>query len=239
MLRRELAVKRFAQEARLQDPDRFVNTFDDYAIAIATDEVRTAKWANIWRLGVVVFTRPEEKICHEVIGPSLHYLHELTGEKVHFYFVGFFTGTGFGHRVFAGADFFGDGQEWYFSPQYFASRQTRFEELTAGRWRYSGGTDLLIVPYRIRLNVFYVDASAAIDLKLSRLARENHHYTPDELIQILVRELKQGKDIDGVSNSRIMDGVKVGLKTAFTSWVPSGLAESFKLLEPFAVRKLA
>ena len=110
-----------------------MQTFDNYSLSIATDDVRTAKWANIWRLGVVVFTRPEETICREVVGPSLHYLHERTGEKVHFYFVGFYHGTGFGHKVFAGADFFGDGQGWYFSPRYFAEKQTRFEELTDGR----------------------------------------------------------------------------------------------------------
>jgi hypothetical protein len=215
-----------------------MHTFDNYALALATEEVRTAKWSNVWRLGVLVFTRPEEKICQEVIGPSLHYLHELTGDKVHFYFVGFFTGTGFGHKTFAGADFFGDGQEWYFSPEYFASRQDSFEHLTDGRWRYSGGTDLLVVPYRIRMGTFYVDGSAAIDLKLSRLARDQHRYSPDELVQILVRELKQGKDINGVSNARIMDAIKVGLKKAFTSWLPSAVADSFSLLEPFAVRDL-
>jgi|RhiMetdeSRZDD1v2_1073273.scaffolds.fasta_scaffold608510_1 hypothetical protein len=216
-----------------------MQTFDNYRIAIATDEVRIAKRKNIWRLGVVVFTRPEETICREVVGPSLHYLHELTGERVHFYFVGFYHGTGFGHKVFAGADFFGDGLHWYFSPEHFASHQRQFEQLTEGRWSYSGGTDLLIVPYRIHMGTFYIDGSSAIDLKLSRLVREKHHYSPDELIQVLIRELMQGKDIDGLSNSRIMDGVKVGLKGAFTSWLPSGLAESFKLLEPFSVRKLA
>jgi hypothetical protein len=147
-------------------------------------------------------------------------------------------GPGFGHKTFAGADFLGDGQDWYFSPQYFASRQTSFEDLSGGRWSYSGGTDLLIVPYRIRMGTFFIDGSAAIDLKLSRLVHEKHHYSPDELIQILVRELRRGKDIDGLSNSRIMDGLKVGLRVAIASWLPSGLAESFKLLEPFAVRKL-
>lgn len=63
-------------------------TFDDYRLCIADYEVKNAKWTNIWRLGVIVFTRPEEKICKEIIAPSLNYLHEHTGEKVHFNFAG-------------------------------------------------------------------------------------------------------------------------------------------------------
>lgn len=216
-----------------------MHPFDDYDLTIATDEVRRASWPNIWRLGVVVFTRPEDRVCKEVIGPSLRYLHELTGEKVHFYFVGFLNMRGHpGYETSVVTDFMGDDTRWYFSPWKFADVQTRFEKLTNLKWCYSGGTDLLIVPYRIRKGVFYVDGSVAIDLKVSRLIHENHHYMPEELIQILIRELQQGKDIDGLSNSRIMTGVKVGLKAAFTSWLPKGLAEAFKVLEPFAVGKI-
>ena len=91
-------------------------TFDDYRLCIADDEAKNANWSNIWRLGVVVFTRPEE------------------------------------------------------------------------------------------------------------------------IIQILVRQLKNGKDIDGVSNSRIMDGIKEGLKESFLSILPFGLSSCYSALEPFAVR---
>lgn len=213
-------------------------TFDNYEISIADEAVRSANWPNIWRLGVVVFTRPEDRMCKDVIGPSLRYLHELTGDSVHFYFVGFFDRKGLGYETSVSTDFEGDGRKWYFSPAQFSKVQKKFEDLTHMKWGYSGATDLLNVPYRIRKYVFYVDASSAIDLKLSKLVHEKHHYMPEELVQILVRAMRQGKDIDGVSNSRIMDAIKIGLKESFLSWLPGGVVDSFKVLEPFAVRNL-
>ena len=37
-------------------------TFDGYRLCLADYEAMHAKWTNIWRLGVVVFTRPEEQL---------------------------------------------------------------------------------------------------------------------------------------------------------------------------------
>ncbi|GJL73383.1 MAG: hypothetical protein NMNS01_25820 [Nitrosomonas sp.] len=213
-------------------------TFDGYDLRIADHEAFHANWTNIWRLGVVVFTRPEEKLCKEVISPSLNYLHELTGEKVHFYFVGFSDKSGWGYDNKVAEDLFGDNKEWFFSPKNFSNVQDKFENLTKEKWSYSGGTDMLIVPYRIRKGVFYIDAKKALDIKLSKLAQKTETYIPEEIIQILIRQLKKGKDIDGVSNSRIMDGVKEGLKSSFLTLLPNGLSSCYSALEPFAVRNL-
>ena len=83
-----------------------------------------------------------------------------------------------------------------------------------------------------------MDAAKALDIKLSKLAKQSNSYIPEEIIQILVRELKKGKGIDGVSNSRIMDGIKEGLKDSLLSLLPGGLSNSYSVLEPFAVRDL-
>lgn len=213
-------------------------TFDGYSLRIADQEATFANWTNIWRLGVVVFTRPEEKICKDIIIPSLNYLHELTGEKVHFYFVGFLDQRHWNYSVKIASDLFGDEKDWHFSPKDFTNVQEKFEMMTSGRWEYSGGTDLLIVPYRIRKGVFYIDAAKALDIKLSKIAKDSKDYMPEEIVQIIVRQLKSGKDINGVSNSRIMDGIKEGLKSSFLSMLPGGLAKCFSTLEPFAVKNL-
>lgn len=213
-------------------------TFDGYRLRIADYDAIHADWPNIWRLGVVVFTRPEDAICKEIITPSLNYLHELTGEKVHFYFVGFLDKEAMDYRKEVASDLFGDGKRWYFSPSDFARVQTEFENFSNGRWNYSGGTDLLVVPYRIRKGVFYIDADKALDIKLSKIAKNSKDYLPEEIVQIIVRELKSGKDVDGVSNSRIMDGIKEGLKSSFLSILPGGLGKCFGVLEPFAVKNL-
>lgn len=213
-------------------------TFDGYQLRVADDEAMHANWSNIWRLGVVVFTRPEDKICKEIIAPSLNYLHELTGEKVHFYFVGFCDKQHSGYSVKAALDLFGDNRNWFFSSADFSEVQDKFEDLTNRRWQYSGATDLLVVPYRIRQGTFYIDASKALDIKLSKLAQQNKSYLPEEIVQIIVRQLKLGKDIDGVSNSTIMDGIKEGLKNSFLSILPSGLSSCYSVLEPFAVKDL-
>jgi hypothetical protein len=212
--------------------------FDSYDLEIADCEATHANWSNIWRLGVVVFTRPEDRICKDIIGPSLRYLHDLTGEKVHFYFVGFCDKNCWGYETSVSADFFGNNSKWYFSPKYFSEVQLRFERFTTRRWQYSGGTDILVVPYRIRNNIFYIDPIKALDIKLSKLAQQNKNYIPEEIIQIIVRQIHLGKDIDGISNSRIMDAVSDGFKKSLTSLMPSGLAGSFDVLEPFAVRDL-
>ncbi len=213
-------------------------TFDDYSLRIADYEAKHAKWTNMWRLGVVLFTRPEEKICKEVIAPSLNYLHELTGEKVHFYFVGFCDRELGSYSQKSAGNLFGDEKDWYFSPRHFSYVQEKFEQITNDNWQYSGGTDMLVVPYRIRKGNFYIDAEKAIDIKLSKLAQQNENYTPEEIVQIIVRQLKKGKDIDGVSNSRVMDGIKEGLKKSFLSLLPDGLSNTYSVLEPFAVRDL-
>jgi hypothetical protein len=213
-------------------------TFDGYSLRIADYEAMHASWTNTWRLGVVVFTRPEDKICKEIIGPSLNYLHELTGEKVHFYFVGFCDNQHMGYANKAASGLFGDNKDWFFSPVHFSEVQDKFEDLTERRWKYSGATDLLVVPYRIRKGVFYIDASKALDIKLSKLAQQSKSHMPEEIVQIIVRQLKLGKDIDGVSNSRIMDGIKEGLKNSFLSILPSGLSSCYSALEPFAVKDL-
>lgn len=213
-------------------------TFDGYQLRVADDEAMHANWSNTWRLGVVVFTRPEDKICKEIIAPSLNYLHELTGEKVHFYFVGFCDKQHSGYSIKAALDLFGDNRNWFFSSADFSEVQDKFEDLTNRRWQYSGATDLLVVPYRIRQGTFYIDASKALDIKLSKLAQQNKSYLPEEIVQIIVRQLKLGKDIDGVSNSTIMDGIKEGLKNSFLSILPSGLSSCYSVLEPFAVKDL-
>lgn len=213
-------------------------TFNSYRLELATQEVFNADWPNIWRLGVVVFTRPEDPICKEIIGPSLQYLHELTGAKVHFYFVGFFDKKTPNYTERVRECPFGIDSEWYFSSRCFSRVQQRFEERTSSRWSYTGGTDLLIVPYRIRRHVFYVDNKKALDLKLSKIKANSKAYIPEEIIQIIVRQLRQGKDIDGVSNSRVITSVAEGLKQALLKLCPSGLAESFSVLEPFCIKSL-
>jgi len=213
-------------------------TFDGYELRIADYEATHATWPNIWRLGVVVFTRPEDRICKDIIIPSLKYLHEHTGEKVHFYFVGFCDQEHQNYRNKVASDLFDDRKDWYFSPNDFAKVQEKFENLTNNRWQYTGSTDLLVVPYRIRKGIFYIDASKALDIKLSKIAQQSKDYMPEEIIQIITRQLKKGKNIDGVSNSRIMDGIKECLKKSFLAMLPGGLSNCYSVLEPFAVRDL-
>jgi hypothetical protein len=213
-------------------------TFDDYDLRVADDEAINANWPNKWRLGCVVFTRPEDKICKDIIIPSLNYLHELTGDKVHFYFVGFLDQRLMHYNKPVASDLFNDGKDWYFSYEKYVEVQEKFENLTKNQWHYSSGTDLLVVPYRIRKGVFYIDATKALDIKLSKIAKNSKDYIPEEIVQIIVRQLKGGKDIDGVSNSRIMDGIKEGLRSSFLSVLPGGISNCFSVLEPFAVRDL-
>ena len=210
-------------------------TFDDYSLRIVTNHDFSS---DRYRLGVVVFTRPEDKLCKEVIGPSLNYLHEHTGKKVHFYFVGFCDQELGAYSEKALGNLFGDKKDWYFSPSHFSNVQENFEKMTNDSWQYSGGTDLLIVPYLKRDGVFNIDARKAIDIKLSRLAENTKNYIPEEIVQIIVRQLKKGKDIDGVSNSRIMDGIKTGLKSSLLGLLPGGVSNTYSVLEPFAVRDL-
>jgi len=213
-------------------------TFDNYKLRLADQTTTHAKWVNLWRLGVVVFTRPEDQICKDIITPSLNYLHDLTGEKVHFYFVGYSNKNEGKYKKSVVSDLFNDGDNWYFSPHHFVKVQEKFEKLTNNSWNYTGSSDLLVVPYRIRKNVFYIDPSKALDIKLSKIAKQSENYLPEEIVQIIVRELKAGKDIDGVSNSRIMHGIKEGLKKSFLSILPNGLSGCYSVLEPFATRNL-
>lgn len=153
---------------------------------------------------------------------------------MHFYFVGFLDQRDWNYSVKVASDLFGDGKDWHFSPKDFSNVQEKFEKMISGRWGYSGGTDLLVVPYRIRKEVFYIDANKVLDIKLFNISKDSKDYMPEEIVQIIVRQLKSGKDIYGVSNSRIMDGIKEGLKNSFLSMLPGDLAKCFSTLEPFA-----
>lgn len=88
------------------------------------------------RLVGLVFCRPQSNLARDEIIPSLLYFHYRSGEHCNFYFGGYHQAPeARGGETPVGPD-------WVFSERDF--NRFRREIETRTRWRYSGGTDLIL-----------------------------------------------------------------------------------------------
>ena len=100
-----------------------------------------SRWSKEPRVAGLLFAQPQSHLTQTEIIPQLAYFHHRSSDDVHFFCGGYS----------AYANVYGDnepliridGAQWYFSPSQFNTLRKRVE--TATKWKYSGGTDLILV----------------------------------------------------------------------------------------------
>ncbi|MBU0519895.1 hypothetical protein KJ564_13275 [bacterium] len=124
------------------------------------------------RMSLILFTRPELALAREEIIPNLEYYHYRSGHNIDIFCMGFAVAGDADTRLkrisFITSDLYtGNSQSWYFDNAAFNSVREDFENRTNRKWRYSGGTDVII------LNSIYTNASDRVHLDFGHVVCVN------------------------------------------------------------------
>lgn len=132
----------------------------------------------------ILLTRPDLQTGEEIVG-SLNYYHHLTGHNINFYLPGYgayWNDTEYPDMRFAAVI---NGVSWSFSDKAFVSFVNTVENVS--KWKYSGESELLLIPYHDQnldysnVAVFRLDAMlkddaiASISSFMTCLSRNAQH----------------------------------------------------------------
>jgi len=109
----------------------------------------------------ILLTRPDLQTGEEIMG-SLNYYHHLTGHNINFYLPGY--GAYWNNAEYPDMRFAAkiNGVSWSFSDKAFVMFVDAIENVS--RWKYSGESELLLIPYHDKnldysnVAVFHLDA---------------------------------------------------------------------------------
>ena len=152
--------------------------------------------------------------------PRLGYLDYRTGEKIHFYCVGYMgyaPKSEFPDMEDIGVAKYEDTTEipWSFSQRKFAEFVDEMEESTS--WRYSGGTELIILNSR-------ADFSNAIIFKIDEMLKDEAIDNVNQLFEALIQQSrKEEKTIENFClNSREKQSGQI-LVNSIIELLPNGI----------------
>jgi hypothetical protein len=140
------------------------HTFDK----IEEELVNQSRWSKEPRIAGLLFAQPKSPLAQAEIVPQLEYFHHRSGNDVHFFCGGYS----------AYANVYRDNQpvvrinetQWYFSPMQFNLLRQQIEVKTS--WRYSGGTDLVLVDVNISPEKASLDLNSAVLFPLERMKQD-------------------------------------------------------------------
>lgn len=187
---------------------------------------------NLVRLVGLFFVRPDTGFASNEIIPSLRYYHLRSGKHMNFYCAGFELG-------WEPARLQAEEQRYFYSDYEFDRLRREIESRCS--WRYSGGSDLLL------LNARYVafaelDFSCVICANLVKMKADGAILSVDEYFEKIVRftEDQRGSNPTwGFSDSLGREGIASGLKGLLVAALPKGLQEEAKRAFHNAVRDVS
>lgn len=132
----------------------------------------------------ILLTRPDLQTGEEIMG-SLNYYHHLTGHNINFYLPGY--GAYWNNAEYPDMRFAAkiNGVSWSFSDKAFVMFVDAIENVS--RWKYSGESELLLIPYHDKnldysnVAVFHLDAMlkdsaiSSISNFITSLSRNSKH----------------------------------------------------------------
>lgn len=135
----------------------------------------------------ILFAPNFDKIGANEIIPRLGYLDYRTGEKIHFYCVGY---MGYAHKSdYPDLKDLGEFKykdrtviPWSFSQRKFAEFVDELEKETS--WKYSGGTELILLNSK-------ADFSNAIIFKIDSMLRDGAIYNVNDLFEALIQQSRE------------------------------------------------
>jgi hypothetical protein len=191
------------------------------------------------RLVGLVFCRPQAKLAREEIIPSLLYFHYRSGEHCNFYFGGYHQGwearpgeTLVGNQ--------GDSLPWIFSGRDFNKFRREIEVRT--RWRYSGGTDLILANAVAghQPDKADIDFRTAICANLEQMKAEGAFFETGMLFERVFRYADEhGGDKEdpswGFSDAAGLRLAGSALKELLLAALPEGVRKDVRRAQHFAV----
>jgi len=195
------------------------------------------------RLVGLVFCRPQARLAREEIIPSLLYFHYRSGEHCNFYFGGYHQGREARiNETLIGSQ--GDSLDWIFSERDF--NKFRHEIETRTRWRYSGGTDLILANAIAghRPDKAAIDFSTAISANLEQLKTDGAFLETGMLFEQIFRHADEhgGDNEDpawGFSDAAGLRLTGSALKELLLAALPKGVRNDVRRAWHFAVTDIS
>jgi hypothetical protein len=188
------------------------------------------------RLIAILFMREGQEITDKGIVPFLNYFDIRSGKALHFILPGWV------HREAGrGTDHSSVGKEWIYSDSLF----TKACEVIASetRWKYSGGTDLVLVTTRKAANInIVVDFSGAINIALHVMKEKKLVESTEVLFERLIRfaESYQGPDpLLKLSLQEARVSLVEGVINAVLSCLPKGMKERLEYSKQFLIQDIS
>lgn len=182
-------------------------------------------------LVALIFSRPDCVLAKGEILPAIDYFNER-GNNTVFYFAGYDPDE----VKAAGPEIKGPGNEsWYFNAQAF--NQFRADVETQTKWKYSGGSDMILTNARYEMVGDYmqgrIDFSHVMLLQLDKLKEISTAQTVGELFEQIFQfaENQSALSTDPVWEFSDKSGLRVAkhsLKSLILSFLPKALQDEAK-----------
>lgn len=179
-------------------------------------------------IGILV-TRPDLDSGKSILN-SLNYYHHLTGQAVNFFLPGYgaYWGDDYPDKEVVAKI---GGTEWFFSDEHFVDFTKKLERNT--KWRYSGESELLLLPLINgeivfdKILVFYLDD----------MLRDNAIKSIPYFIQQLSRLFESKSTLDEIHLSLAKDNTIEIIKKIILNKLPYGIGESITKGKYFIIAK--
>jgi hypothetical protein len=178
------------------------------------------------RLVAILFGRPNLKLVQDILIPNTDYWHVRSSDNIDFYYIGFSS-----------------SQQVIFDLKDFIATVERFESET--KWRYSGGTDVLILDAYCKAGNPVLDVSHAMAINLEVAVANKVILDVPVWVESLINKAKEAitKKSAGSSND-ISDGfgkelIIEALKHLTVSLLPEGLRADAEKAFSYVVRDVS
>lgn len=187
----------------------------------------------------ILFGRPAQPEVKGDILPDLLYFHERSGENVDFFFAGYSSDRGEDDAQEAAT--IGD-KKWFFSARAF--NRMRAEVEASVKWRYSGGSDLLLTNAHLNAETKTVELgfSTSIICPLREMLRIKAIPSISEFFEQIFRYADKQNPNDptyGLSDSLGWDKAGSILKGVILSLLPKGIGPEAEKLVYLAARDIS
>lgn len=193
------------REAARRIDDRGRHTFMMTAALMqqmAEDDLR-ARWSGSETVLALLFAHPGSRAMR-ALDERGEYLNHRTADTWDLFFPGYYQSTESAHfERECRAQPIGRGfaRDWYFNPEEFNRFRSDVEDRSAGRWRYSGETDLVIVnAYIPEVGDITLDWASTAAGQLTEPVPGDRTMTVAQIIEAISQDLEtqQGDEAYGV-----------------------------------------
>ncbi|MBY5868526.1 hypothetical protein [Rhizobium leguminosarum] len=190
-----------------------IENFADFEAKISKAQ---ASFGHETKLVAILFMREGQEITDKMIRPSLKYFDLRSGKDMHFIL------PGWSKRIPGrGADTTDSG--WVFRESHFIKACDVISDAT--EWRYSGGTDLLLLTTRrMSTERAVIDFSGAINIPLHVLKEKRLVESPELVLERVIRFAKNYNGDDPISSFSLQEA-RVSLAEGILSFLVGFLAK--------------